>query len=231
MVSAVTSSSSAAAALAALKQAQLNVFKKADKNGDSQISLDEFKAAGTAQAQAQGSTVDTSALEKAFAQIDTDHSGGLSFDEISAEAQKRLASLQTGGISSDNVLQLAQSGDTSAKDDFAAKFLAKADTDGDGKLSAAEFAAAKPADAPADGPSSAEIFKAKDADGDGSLSLSELQQGAPGPGGPRRSSRSRCIKRTKRPQRSAWRPWRSSSWRRRWRRYIVFVQLFHQRSR
>jgi len=52
----------------------------------------------------------------------------------------------------------------------------KADANGDGALSKAEFDAAR-ADAPNGGSSGDQVFKAFDADGDGSLSQDELQAG------------------------------------------------------
>lgn len=68
------------------------------------------------------------------------------------------------------------------------QLLKRADSDGDNLLSLDEFEAAKPADAPADGPSSSEIFNNLDADQDGYLTEQELADGAekmgPPPGGP-----------------------------------------------
>lgn len=68
------------------------------------------------------------------------------------------------------------------------QLLKRADSDGDSRLSLSEFEAAKPADAPADGPSSSEIFNKLDADQDGYLTEQELVDGAekmgPPPGPP-----------------------------------------------
>lgn len=62
-----------------------------------------------------------------------------------------------------------------------------ADTDSDGQLTIEEFSAAKPANAPAGGPSSSEIFASLDADEDGYLSEREVESGKtppPPPPGP-----------------------------------------------
>lgn len=68
------------------------------------------------------------------------------------------------------------------------QLLQKADSDGDSRLSLSEFEAAKPADAPAGGRSSSEIFSTLDADQDGYLTEQELVDGAekmgPPPGPP-----------------------------------------------
>ncbi|WP_417821433.1 EF-hand domain-containing protein [Terasakiella sp.] len=61
------------------------------------------------------------------------------------------------------------------------EMFAKIDSDGDGQFTLEEFEAAKPADAPTGGPSSAELFSQMDSDGDGSVSEEEFANAAPPP--------------------------------------------------
>ncbi len=174
MVSSITSSNSLLSAImsklgqSASASSVNSNFSTADTNGDKLLSLDELSS--MAPQDGKGPSA-----KSVMAAADTDGDNALSEEELSTF----LSQMTQGGLSGSSNTQLAQS----RSDDI----LSAGDTNGDGVLSYDEFAAMKPANAPAD--SSEELFAQADTDGDGSLTSSELEQfaqNAPmkGAGGP-----------------------------------------------
>ncbi|MBI1260122.1 MAG: hypothetical protein GC184_00195 [Rhizobiales bacterium] len=139
-----------------LQQLQQSLFNKADANSDGGISLEEFSAGD------QAKSADKSKIENLFKQIDSSGDNTLSSDELSAFFSSMASSTQGSFI------QLQQQGGF----DPATDLLNRADEDGNGTISADEFAAAGPQGS--DSTKSAELFSKIDSDGDGELTSDEL---------------------------------------------------------
>lgn len=114
-----------------------------------------------------------------FQQMDTDHNGKVTFAEASAVwkdlTEDRFNRMDANG---DGVWTLKPGGDRPGPGGPRGPHgpMPNPDADGDGKVTAAEFAAARP-DAPAD------LFTKFDTNGDGVLTQDERPKGPP-PGGP-----------------------------------------------
>lgn len=142
-----------------------SLFTKADKNSDGGISLDEFTASATDKSAGSAKSAESDKTAKLFGKMDSDGNGNLTQDEMSAFVTKLSASAQ-------NVMMAYQQQGSGSQADA---LLSTADTDGDGKVSAEEFAAAAPdADEAGSAERSQELFGKIDSNGDGSLTSDEL---------------------------------------------------------
>ncbi len=132
-----------------------------DKNGDGVVSADELAAANTA---ASSSASTSSSLLSTSDDTDagTDPAARLSSMIMSLLLQ------MSGGAPSDGSQDAGSDGDRPAP-----PTISDLDTDGDGVVSASEFAASKPDDVTDD--MSANLFSQLDADGNGSIDATEFQ--------------------------------------------------------
>ena len=137
------------------KKSAAEIFASLDTDGDGTVTEAEFAAA-------RPSDLSEDMAKNLYASFDADSSGSLTLAEYQAAMGDTSSSSTTSTT--------AASSTDSAK--ITAMFNSL-DTDGDGVVSAAEFAAAKPADVSAD--MSAKLFKSMDTDGDGSISSSEYE--------------------------------------------------------
>lgn len=137
------------------KKSAAEIFASLDTDGDGTVTEAEFAAA-------RPSDLSEDMAKNLYASFDADSSGSLTLAEYQAAMGDTSSSSTTST--------------TAASSTDAAKITAmfnSLDTDGDGVVSAAEFAAAKPADVSSD--MSAKLFKSMDTDGDGSISSSEYE--------------------------------------------------------
>ena len=121
------------------------MFQKADSNGDSGLSIDEFQNAGKNMPIGMNDT-DGSKAKELFGKIDSDQDGSLSKDEMSSFGDKMSSQMQSaminiqsmlggGGGSSFDPLKELMGG--SSKDDM----FGQIDSDADGSISKDEFSA------------------------------------------------------------------------------------------
>jgi Ca2+-binding EF-hand superfamily protein len=123
------------------------MFERFDKNGDGFVSKDEFTAGRTA----------------FFTQLDANGDGFIDqgeLDKARAAWHQRMNKPAQG-----DTTQQSQSGGTAQPKPEHRGFLQRMDTDGDGKISAAEFAAAGD-----------QMFSKLDKNGDGKLAQDEVPQ-------------------------------------------------------
>jgi Ca2+-binding EF-hand superfamily protein len=141
-----------------------------DTNGDGTVSADELAASKTSGSSSKSSSSSTAS---------DSGDGGSSADLLAKLSSIIMAMLLQMGSSSDG------SNDTSSGEpgsgDSAPQQLSVSDldTDADGKVSATEFAAAKPDDVTDE--MSAELFAKLDSDGNGAVDETELQAMQQGP--------------------------------------------------
>lgn len=137
------------------KKSAAEMFASLDTDGDGTVTEAEFAAA-------RPSDLSEDMAKNLYASFDADSSGSLTLAEYQAAMGDTSSTATTSTT--------AASSTDSAK--IAAMFNSL-DTDGDGVVSAAEFAAAKPSDVSSD--MAAKLFKSIDTDGDGSISSSEYE--------------------------------------------------------
>ena len=145
------------------------LFNKADANGDKAISFDEFEAAGKKLPVGRSGDAKT-----VFKQIDADGDGSLNKGELDAFGEKVSSQFRGALLQLQSTLGGAGFGGGQGPDIDA--LFARADDDGDGAVSRAEFGKGAK-----DSPiakllagDSDKLFDAIDGDGDGSLSKQEL---------------------------------------------------------
>lgn len=171
----------------ALQQQLQAMFAKADLNADGQLSANEFQAIGQNLPQPGSSgqarpmrggegggqnfaaatlgsllSLQENRAEKIFSGADSNSDGSLTADEIAADMAAHAPPGAPAGT------------DTAT---MAADLVGKADTDGDGALSLAEFKAAAPPHGPHGGQDVDAAAKKKDpldTNGDGKVSMAEL---------------------------------------------------------
>lgn len=140
------------------KKSAAEMFASLDTDGDGTVTEAEFAAA-------RPSDLSEDMAKNLYASFDADSSGSLTLVEYQAAMGDTSSTSSTATTST-----TAASSTDSAK--IAAMFNSL-DTDGDGVVSAAEFAAAKPSDVSSD--MAAKLFKSIDTDGDGSIASSEYE--------------------------------------------------------
>ena len=138
------------------------VINTADTNGDGSLSLDEIeKALG------QDTTSGADALSQAFSKLDTNGDGQISADELSSALDAKKAA---GGAHHGHHAHHAHAAPTSSAD-LASQVIGKADTNGDGALSADEIQTALGSNA---SDSLTAAIGKLDTNADGQLSATEL---------------------------------------------------------
>jgi len=182
-----TSTSSTSTQNARSQQLQKQLFAKLDSNGDGAVDQDELNSA-LSQKSDDGLLVN---LSKQFGDLDSDASGGLSAEEMSAMApppplqdqapntdlaDALISALDTDGdgvISSEELSNGLTSAGSSADSN---QIFSALDKNKDGTVSQDELTASltPPPPPPPQHASSDELFSQLDADGDGSISASEL---------------------------------------------------------
>ncbi|MCB2129467.1 MAG: hypothetical protein KDE03_10425 [Rhodobacteraceae bacterium] len=103
-----------------------------------------------------------------FAAVDTDNDGKITKAEMQAHRQAQVAALDADGdglISADELSNSMSARMAERMKAMAGNWIARADSNGDGKLSAAEFLAAPKGD---------RMFERIDADGDGAITEDEI---------------------------------------------------------
>lgn len=143
------SSASSAQALEMASRMRERMFSRADQDSSGGLSLDEFRAmrpgnSGTQAADSAGGTTATDRSAEIFSRLDTDGDGTVSAEELEAGRPARPAGGAFSAGSMAALLSGQEASETSGTDDF----FASLDTDGDGSLSAAEFAAGRPPGGP-----------------------------------------------------------------------------------
>lgn len=143
------SSASGAQALEMANRMRQRMFSRADQDSSGGLSLDEFRAmrpgnSGTQAADSAGGTAAADRSAEIFSRLDTDGDGTVSAEELEAGRPARPA----GGAFSAGSMAALLSGQEASETSGAEDFFASLDTDGDGSLSAAEFAAGRPAGGP-----------------------------------------------------------------------------------
>ena len=181
-----TSTSSTSTQNARSQQLQKQLFAKLDSNGDGAVDQDELKSA-LSQKSDDGLLVN---LSKQFGDLDSDDSGSLSAEEMTAMApppppqdqapntdlaDALISALDTdgdGAISSDELSNGLTSAGSSADSN---QIFSALDKNKDGTVSQEELTASlTPPPPPPPQISSDELFSQLDADGDGSISATEL---------------------------------------------------------
>ena len=118
-----------------------DLFSTIDSDGDGKISASELDAGMKSLMPPPSSTVDFASrregrAERAFAKLDADGSGSLDADELQSMLDARKAGAASAASSTDS--------STGSAALTGADLLKKLDTDGDGKVSEAEFAVGRP---------------------------------------------------------------------------------------
>jgi len=181
-----TSTSSTSTQNARSQQLQKQLFAKLDSNGDGAVDQDELKSA-LSQKSDDGLLVN---LSKQFGDLDSDDSGSLSAEEMTAMApppppqdqapntdlaDALISALDAdgdGSISSDELSSGLTSAGSSADSN---QIFSALDKNKDGTVSQEELTASlTPPPPPPPQISSDELFSQLDADGDGSISATEL---------------------------------------------------------
>lgn len=141
-----------------------------DTNGDGTVSADELAASKTSGSSSKSSSSSTAS---------DSGDGGSSADLLAKLSSIIMAMLLQMGSSSDGSDDTL-SGEPGSGDSASQQLsVSDLDTDGDGKVSATEFAAAKPDDVTDE--MSAELFAKLDSDGNGAVDETELQAMQQGP--------------------------------------------------
>jgi Ca2+-binding EF-hand superfamily protein len=164
------------------------MMAQADADGDGKISQSELASVLTS---ATGSADSSADADEVLSALDTDGDGTISEEELIAglEAQQeesRLDESAMGAMAPPPPPGAGQAGGGSGSQ-AASSLLSELDTDGDGQISAAEWAAAQ-SDSSSSGASGAsgasstssaasDLFSTLDADGDGTVSGEELAAG------------------------------------------------------
>lgn len=143
------SSANGAQALEMANRMRQRMFSRADQDSSGGLSLDEFRAmrpgnSGTQAADSAGGTTATNRSAEIFSRLDTDGDGTVSAEELEAGRPARPA----GGAFSAGSMAALLSGQEASGTSGAGDVFASLDTDGDGSLSATEFAAGRPAGGP-----------------------------------------------------------------------------------
>lgn len=141
-------------------------ISRLDTNGDGTVSADELAAASASSSKSTSTTTSSSSEEE---------TSGVS--AAATQLSNLLVSmiLQMGGSETQDQQQ-----DSGSDQENATQLsVSSLDSDGDGTVSAAEFAAAKPDDVTDE--MSAQLFSALDSDGDGSVTEAELSVMRNGP--------------------------------------------------
>ena len=181
-----TSTSSTSTQNARSQQLQKQLFAKLDSNGDGAVDQDELKSA-LSQKSDDGLLVN---LSKQFGDLDSDDSGSLSAEEMTAMApppppqdqapntdlaDALISALDAdgdGAISSDELRNGLTSAGSSADSN---QIFSALDKNKDGTVSQDELTASlTPPPPPPQQASSDELFSQLDADGDGNISATEL---------------------------------------------------------
>jgi len=180
-----TSTSSTSTQNARSQQLQKQLFAKLDSNGDGAVDQDELKSA-LSQKSDDGLLVN---LSKQFGDLDSDASGSLGAEEMTAMAppppprdqapntdlaDALISALDTdgdGAISSDELNNGLTSAGSSADGN---QIFSALDKNKDGTVSQDELTASLPPPPPPQQAASDELFSQLDADGDGSISATEL---------------------------------------------------------
>lgn len=144
------SSASSAQALEMANRMRQRMFSRADQDGSGGLGLDEFRAmrpgnSGTQAADSAGGTAATDRSAEIFSRLDTDGDGSVSAEELEAG---RPAQPPHGGAFSAGSMAALLSGQEASETGGTDAFFARLDSDGDGSLSAAEFAAGRPSGGP-----------------------------------------------------------------------------------
>lgn len=143
------SSANSAQALEMANRMRQRMFSRADQDSNGGLSLDEFRTmrpgnSGTRAADSAGATTATDRSAEIFSRLDTDGDGSVSAEELEAGRPARPA----GGAFSAGSMAALLSGQEASGTSSADDFFTSLDTDGDGSLSAAEFAAGRPPGGP-----------------------------------------------------------------------------------
>jgi Ca2+-binding EF-hand superfamily protein len=163
MTSAISGSSAAA-------QFVQSIFKKADANNDGQLTAEELDSAKAKDASAGGPSG-----AEIVRTADKDGDGSLSQAELEGALKAAQTKLSDAVQNLLLALQEQSGSEKSAQSKLAETLFKQADADKDGKLTEAELAAARPADAPTGAPTARDLIKAGDSNSDGKLSQSELE--------------------------------------------------------
>lgn len=126
-------------------------------------------SAGVAMASPMGKGDGRMGQRMNFEQMDSDNDGRVTRAEVEAAAAARFAAMDTdgdGAISADEMAAAAAAGAEARARDQHARMLQWRDSDGDGKLSAAEMGTDRVA----------RMFERMDADGDGAISKDEAER-------------------------------------------------------
>jgi Ca2+-binding EF-hand superfamily protein len=159
------SSSMGSYGMSSLKEMQQQMFKKADADGDGQISKTELSAM-----QPKGSSQSTNSSDDMFGKLDSDEDGSISRAESDAAIEQmrqdmfRSASMFQGG------------GERPSLEEMQEEMFGNTDANGDGSIDASELSTMA-ANGPEGGPSADELLAQLDTDGDGVVSRAESDAG------------------------------------------------------